>query len=131
MTEPLTKNTGIAIPTDFSGLAVHVLDRSANSHRKTGLPRPTTYETNTVASQKQLESTCTGEKIIKTPMSLHPHLQWWLEEGNVLTGQPLHPIKHALQIFTYTSKEGWGPHLNGNTARGTWSFQESKVHICN
>ena len=50
------------------------------------------------------------EKIIPLPRSLHPHLQWWLEEDNVLQGQPLHPIKHALQIFTDASKEGWGAH---------------------
>ena len=29
------------------------------------------------------------EKIIPLPRSLHPHLQWWLEESNVLKGQPL------------------------------------------
>ena len=52
------------------------------------------------------------EKIIPVPRSLHPHLQWRLEEGSVLTGQPLHPIRHALQIFTDASKEGWGAHLN-------------------
>ena len=27
-------------------------------------------------------------------------------------GQPLHPVKHALQIFTDASKEGWDTHLN-------------------
>ena len=37
--------------------AVHVLDRSSNSHRKAGSPQPTTHETHTVASQKQLEGT--------------------------------------------------------------------------
>ena len=67
------------------------------------------------------------EKVI--PIPLHPHLQWWLKEGNVLTGQPLHPIKHALQIFTDASKEGWGAHLNEHTVRGTWSLPESKLHI--
>ena len=60
---------------------------------------------------------------------MYPHLQWWLQEDNVLTGQPLHPIKHALQIFTDASKEGWGAHLNEFTARGTWSLPESKLHI--
>ena len=69
------------------------------------------------------------EKVIPIPRSLHPHLQWWLEESNVLQGQPLHPIKHALQIFTDASKEGWGAHLNEHTARGTWSLPESKLHI--
>ena len=69
------------------------------------------------------------EKVIPIPSSLYPHLQWWLQEDNVLTGQPLHPIKHALQIFTDASKEGWGAHLNEFTARGTWSLPESKLHI--
>ena len=69
------------------------------------------------------------EKVIPIHRSLHPHLQWWLQEDNVLTGQPLHPIKHALQIFTDASKEGWGAHLNKFTARGTWSLPESKLHI--
>ena len=40
------------------------------------------------------------EKAIPVPNSLHPHLRWWLEESNVLVDQPLHPLKHALQIFT-------------------------------
>ena len=69
------------------------------------------------------------EKVIPVPKSLHPHLKWWLEEGNVLLGQPLHPLKHALQIFTDASKEGWGAHLDEHTARGTWSLPESKLHI--
>ena len=69
------------------------------------------------------------EKVIPVPRSLHPHLKWWLEESNVLPGQPLHPLKHALQIFTDASKEGWGAHLNECTARGTWSVPESKLHI--
>ena len=33
------------------------LDRFTNSHRKASSPRPTSYETHTVASQKQLEGT--------------------------------------------------------------------------
>ena len=69
------------------------------------------------------------EKVIPVPRSLHPQLRWWLEESNVLPGQLLHPLKHALQIFTDTSKEGWGAHLNERTARGTWSVPESKLHI--
>ena len=70
------------------------------------------------------------EKVIPVPRSLHPHLKWWVKESNVLQGQPLHPLKHALQIFTDASKEGWGAHLNEHTERGTWSLPESKfLHI--
>ena len=69
------------------------------------------------------------EKVIPVPKSLHHHLRWWLEESNVLLGQPLHPLKHALQIFTDASNEGWSVHLDDHTARGTWSLPESKLHI--
>ena len=69
------------------------------------------------------------EKIIPIPKSPHAHLKWWQEESNVLQGQPLHPLKHTLQIFTDASKEGWGTHLNEYTARGDWSLPESKLHI--
>ena len=69
------------------------------------------------------------EKVIPVPRSLHPHLRQWLEESNVLPGQPLHPLKHALQIFTDGSKEGWCAHLNEHSARGTCSLPESKWHI--
>ena len=51
------------------------------------------------------------EKVIPIPGSLLPHLRWWLGESNVLTGQPLHPLKLE------------------RTARGTWSLPESKLHI--
>ena len=50
------------------------------------------------------------------------HLQW-LQKDNILTGQPLHLVKHALQIFTHkASTEGWGAHLNERTAKGAWSL---------
>ena len=69
------------------------------------------------------------ERIIPIPKSLHPHLKWWLEEDNVVTGQPLHPLEHALQIFTDASREGWGAHLNEHIARGSWPLPESKLHV--
>ena len=69
------------------------------------------------------------EKVIQVPRSLHPHLQCWLKEDDALTGQPLHPIKHALQIFTDASIEGWGAHLDEHFARATWSPPGSKLYI--
>ena len=48
---------------------------------------------------------------------------------NILAGQTLHPIRHALQIFTDASKEGWGAHLDKHTTRGSWSLPESKLHV--
>ena len=69
------------------------------------------------------------EKIIPLPQALHTHLRWWLSPKNVLKGQPLHPLQHALQLFTDASNEGWGAHLGDFTARGLWSIQESAFHI--
>ena len=59
------------------------------------------------------------EKVILVPRSLHPHLRLWLEESNVLPGQPLHPLKHALQIYYRCIKRRVGrslkrAHFKGN-----------------
>ena len=55
--KPSGQDTSTPVVTGLSGPIVHVPDRPANSHRKTGSPRPTTHETYTVASQEQLEGT--------------------------------------------------------------------------
>ena len=55
--KPSRLNSRNNIPTDLSCLAVHVTDRTINSHRKANSPRLTTHETHTVTSQKQLEGT--------------------------------------------------------------------------
>ena len=89
-----------------SGPAVHVPHRFTHSNRKASPPRSAPYEKNNWRVPESLE------KVIPVPRSLHPHLKWWLEESHVLPGQPLHPLKHALQIFTDASKEGWGAQLN-------------------
>ena len=86
--------------------------RTSNSHRETSPLWSTSYETHTVALEKQLEGTRITRKGDSHSQVAPPSLRWWLEESNVLPGQPLHSLKHALQIFTDTSKEGWGAHLN-------------------
>ena len=53
------------------------------------------------------------EKVIPLPSSLHPHLDWWLNEGNVFRGQPLHALSHALQLFSRRIKQMLGHTLRG------------------
>ena len=97
--------------------------------REKSSPRPTTYETHTVASQKQLESTgITGKD--------HSYTQVPAPTSTMVAGgkqcasrSTITSTKHALQIFTDASKEGWGAHLKEHTARRTWSIPESKLHI--
>ena len=69
------------------------------------------------------------DKVIPVPPSLHPHLDWWLDKKNVLRGQPLHALRHALQVFTDASNEGWGAQLGEAIAKGVWSEPESHLHI--
>ena len=57
MADPSRKDSVSASTTGLSSPAVHVLDRSVNSHREASSPRLTPHETHTVASQKQLENT--------------------------------------------------------------------------
>ena len=84
--------------------AIPVPDRAPNNHRETGSVvqlrmRPLQWHLkNHWHVPEVLEMT------IPLPRSLHPHLDWWLDEDNVLRGQPLHP-------------------------KGIWSQPESKLHI--
>ena len=55
--KPAGQNKISTASTGLSGPAVHVLNRPTNGHRETSSSRPTTHETHTVASQKELEGT--------------------------------------------------------------------------
>ena len=69
------------------------------------------------------------EKVIQVPRFLHPRFTM-VAEGRQCTYRPtITPNKHALQIFTDASIEGWGAHLNEHTAGGTGSLPGSKLHI--
>ena len=68
LAKPPTKNIGTVIPTDLSGPGVHVFNRFANSHRETSPPRSSPHEANSMAFEKQLEST-------RIPREGHPNSQ--------------------------------------------------------
>ena len=52
------------------------------------------------------------EKPIPIPKSLYKHLQWWLQEENILIGQPLHSLQQA-PLGDFTSNGLWSiPHNN-------------------
>ena len=57
------------------------------------------------------------------------HLDWWQNPSNVMKGADLHPKDHSIQLFTDTSNEGWGAHLDQNSTKGLWSDREKRLHI--
>ena len=116
-------------PESLHSQTIHVSDRASNSNRETGVVRSPSHATHSVASETSLVVPESLDKVISLPPSLHPHLDWWLNESNVLRGQPLHPLQHILQIFTDASNKGWGAHLGNSTAKGVWSDPESRLHI--
>ena len=87
----------------MSGPAFHVRHRSTHRNRKASPSRAISHEAHTVALEK-LEDSRITRKGDPSSQVAPPHLRWWLKESNVLPGQPLHPLKHALQIFIDASK---------------------------
>ena len=87
--KPSGQNKITIASTDLSGLAVHVLDRPTDSHRKTSSLRPPTHETHTVASQEQLESAGISGKDYSSPQVTSPTL------AMVATGRE-HPTRPTL-----------------------------------
>ena len=60
---------------------------------------------------------------------LSPHLSWWLQRENVMTGFPLAYPVPSLTLFTDASLLGWGGYLEGQTVSGMWSSTLQKDHI--
>ena len=91
VTEP-SRDCKTAIPTGLPGPGIHVLDKLLTATEKQvnlGRLHMRLIQWHLKNNWRVPESL---EKVIQVPRSLHPHLQWWLKEDNVLTGQPLHPI---------------------------------------
>ena len=61
--------------------------------------------------------------------TISAHLDWWQNPANVMKGSDLHPKDHSIQLFTDTSNEGWGAHLEQSSTKGLWSDQEKRLHI--
>ena len=92
--EPSGQNTRNTVTTGLSGPAVHVCDRFTNSHRKAGSPRPTSYETHTVASQKQLEGTRVTRKGDYNTKVLAPTFTVMAARGHWPYRLTIRPLKH-------------------------------------
>ena len=87
------------------GLAPDAPDRVTDSHREASAPSSPPYEADKVALEEQLEGTRITRK--DDPSSLYPDLKWWLQEDNVLQGQPLHPLNMLFNPYRCIKKGGF------------------------
>ena len=57
------------------------------------------------------------------------HLDWWQNPTNMMKGADLHSKDHSIQLYTDSSNEGWGAHLEETSTKGLWSDREKRLHI--
>ena len=56
-------------------------------------------------------------------------LQWWSIEDHVFRGLAMSTVIPDLQVQTDASTSGWGVSFQGSVLSGTWSQQETSLHI--
>ncbi|XP_077991032.1 uncharacterized protein LOC144445368 [Glandiceps talaboti] len=57
------------------------------------------------------------------------HLEWWLDQSNLLKGKSILYSHTDLSLYTDASQEGWGAHLDSQMTAGVWNPQDSSHHI--
>ena len=57
------------------------------------------------------------------------NLLWRTLERNVFRGSPIVPLEPEVRILTDASEQGWGAHMDWQTASGMWSAEEAQRHI--
>ena len=57
------------------------------------------------------------------------NLLWWTLESNIFRGSPIVPLEPEVRILTDASEQGWGAHMDWQTASGMWSAEEARRHI--
>ena len=58
------------------------------------------------------------------------YLEWWQNPTNMMKGADLHPKDHSIQLFTDTSNEGWGAHLEQACTKGLVRQGKKATHKC-
>ena len=126
---PTTETSSNKESEDLFSQTIHVTNRTSYCHRETSLGGLAPHEAHSVASEKTLARSREFRENYPNS-SVTPHaFRLVAKRGECSPGSALHPLQHALQIFTDASNEGWGAHLGDSTARGTWSQPESQLHI--
>jgi hypothetical protein len=68
---------------------------------------------------------------VNIPFTQHlkSHLSWWKSGANTLKGRHFQQTKTNITIMTDASKLGYGGFMGNQVFQGTWSSNQSKLHI--
>ena len=70
-----------------------------------------------------------SSKLIPIDLQSLLAIQWWTNRDNLRRGVPIGTIDVDYYLYTDSSTQGWGAHLQELTASGIWSQDQSQLHI--
>ncbi|XP_068227864.1 uncharacterized protein [Palaemon carinicauda] len=71
----------------------------------------------------------TPHRVVSVSSETKEALKWWSDRVNTQKGIPFATAPPEMLLLTDASKEGWGAHLQEETAKGKWSQEEKTLHI--
>ena len=70
-----------------------------------------------------------SSKLIPLDLQSRLAILWWTNRDNLRRGIPIGTIDVEYYLYTDSSTQGWGAHLQDLTASGIWSQDQSQLHI--
>ena len=70
-----------------------------------------------------------SSKLIPLDLQSRLAILWWTNRDNLRRGVPIGTIYVEYYLYTDSSTQGWGAHLQELTASGIWSQDQSQLHI--
>lgn len=62
------------------------------------------------------------------PYYIRADLKWWID-SILNSNQSLKVFNFDIEIFSYSSKSGWGVYCSGTRIKGFWTAEQRKLHI--
>ena len=70
-----------------------------------------------------------SSKLIPLDLQSRLAILWWTNRDNLRRGVPVGNIDVECYLYTDSSTQGWGAHLQDLTASGIWSQDQAQLHI--
>ena len=92
-------------------------------------PAPLHYRALQLARNDALHHLHSYESQVTMSREAQNDLQWWCSRVTQSNGCLIHPPEPQLRIDSDASNSGWGAVCNGETTGGSWSLEETQLHI--